>query len=325
MARIKRCVACTQKKKRCDGVEPSCALCLTSHVACVYDASVALLPISGASITTSKAITSTSPKSSSFVTEAGKSSTSQPQASSSKTVESSHSKNMSSLKNSESSYSKMETSSSELEGPSLSKLKLFNPHFDFFLVSKTTLSGLKDVEFAQSGMKSSGCEVNVSADSHAKPFYIKEAVSSDESETPKTAKRKNHRSKRPKKTKAQKEQIAQAVAERNAKIASRLREHYADPKSMEQEADFLNKPSIELPVPDALKALLVDDWENVTRNNQLVAVPKELCVTKILAQYLAVERPRRIPGSAEETVLDEIVSGIKVYFDKALGRILLYT
>lgn len=139
-------------------------------------------------------------------------------------------------------------------------------------------------------------------------------------------KRKNHRG--PKKARATKaEQAAQKAketAERADKITARFSERFTDPNTLEQEEHFLNRPSIKLPIPDALKALLVGDWENITRNQQLVPLPKEQCVNDILKDYLDVQRSRLVPGSTEQTIVEEIYAGMKLYFDKALGRILLY-
>lgn len=84
------------------------------------------------------------------------------------------------------------------------------------------------------------------------------------------------------------------------------------------------RPSIKLVMPDHLKAILVDDWENVTKNQQLVPLPSEHPVNSILDDYLAVEKPKRQPGSAEADILEEVVVGMKEYFEKCLGRILLY-
>ncbi|MCQ8205932.1 hypothetical protein NP569_26970, partial [Vibrio parahaemolyticus] len=42
---------------------------------------------------------------------------------------------------------------------------------------------------------------------------------------------------------------------------------------LEQEDAFHARPSIKLNVPDNLKAILVDDWENVTKNQQVVPLP----------------------------------------------------
>jgi len=70
--------------------------------------------------------------------------------------------------------------------------------------------------------------------------------------------------------------------------------------------------------------MLVDDWENVTKNQQLVPLPHPHPVAEILRDYLAWERPHRQEGSASVEVLEETVAGIHDYFEKCLGRILLY-
>lgn len=95
-------------------------------------------------------------------------------------------------------------------------------------------------------------------------------------------------------------------------------------KSKKQEDAFHSRPSIKLVIPDHLKAILVDDWENVTKNQQLVPLPSAHPVNKILADYLVFEQPKRLPGSAEADILEEVVAGLKEYFERCLGRILLY-
>ena len=77
-------------------------------------------------------------------------------------------------------------------------------------------------------------------------------------------------------------------------------------------------------MPDRLKSLLVDDWENITKNLQIVKLPVEFPASAILDMYQGQEMPKRIPGSAEADILEEVIAGVKEYFNKALGRILLY-
>ena len=77
-------------------------------------------------------------------------------------------------------------------------------------------------------------------------------------------------------------------------------------------------------MPDHIKAILVDDWENVTKNQQLVPLPSAHPVNDILDEYLAQEQIRRQPGSAQADILEEVIAGLKEYFDKCLGKILLY-
>ncbi|KAM0325304.1 hypothetical protein ACHAQA_007289 [Verticillium albo-atrum] len=90
------------------------------------------------------------------------------------------------------------------------------------------------------------------------------------------------------------------------------------------EDGFHTRPSIRLPVPDHVKGILVDDWENVTRNNQLVPLPHKQPVDQIIQDYLEYERPSRDPESPHVDILEETMAGLKEYFEKSLSRILLY-
>ncbi|EDO00469.1 hypothetical protein SS1G_14339 [Sclerotinia sclerotiorum 1980 UF-70] len=92
-----------------------------------------------------------------------------------------------------------------------------------------------------------------------------------------------------------------------------------------QEENFHNRPSINLVIPDHIKAILVDDWENVTKNQQLVPLPHKKPVDQILNDWLEFEKPKRPVGSAQADILEEIVAGLKEYFERCLGRILLYS
>ncbi|CAG9944248.1 unnamed protein product [Clonostachys rosea f. rosea IK726] len=93
---------------------------------------------------------------------------------------------------------------------------------------------------------------------------------------------------------------------------------------LEQEDAFHNKPMINLPVPDHIQAMLVDDWENITKNNQLVPLPHPKPVSRIFDDYLDTERPNRPEGSASLDILEEVIAGFSEYFEKGLSRILLY-
>ncbi|ORY60106.1 histone acetylase complex subunit [Pseudomassariella vexata] len=91
-----------------------------------------------------------------------------------------------------------------------------------------------------------------------------------------------------------------------------------------QEEAFHTRPSIKIIIPDRLKGLLVDDWENITKNNQLVPLPHPKPVNKVLSDYMDYEKPKRPEGSPNIDILEETVAGLKEYFDKCLSRILLY-
>ena len=98
-----------------------------------------------------------------------------------------------------------------------------------------------------------------------------------------------------------------------------------DPGAPEpQEDSFVARPSVRMVVPDHVKSILVDDWENVTKNLQLVSLPCDHTVNKILDAYYAHEKENRRVGSPDADLLDEFVQGLREYFELALGKILLY-
>lgn len=85
------------------------------------------------------------------------------------------------------------------------------------------------------------------------------------------------------------------------------------------------RPEIKLTIPDVLKVQLVDDWENITRKEQLVPLPRNPNVREILKEYGDVYRATHKGKQGDwPAVLDEVLAGIKLYFDKSLAQNLLY-
>lgn len=91
-----------------------------------------------------------------------------------------------------------------------------------------------------------------------------------------------------------------------------------------QEEHFASRPSIRLSIPDQLKGLLVDDWENVTKSLLLVPLPSQAPANFIIDTYFNEEKHNRRLGSADSDLLLEFCCGLKLYFEKAVGKILLY-
>lgn len=77
-------------------------------------------------------------------------------------------------------------------------------------------------------------------------------------------------------------------------------------------------------MPDTLKSILVDDWEKVTKEQKLVPMPAATSISRFLVEYNESESIHRRPNSADADILEEVIAGIKEYFNKALGRLLLY-
>lgn len=92
---------------------------------------------------------------------------------------------------------------------------------------------------------------------------------------------------------------------------------------IEKEEHFYTRPSVRIFIPDTLKCLLVDDWEYITKDHQVVSLPHKFPVSTILEDYFEEEKTKHV-ASIDVDVLTEVISGIKEYFNKALPRILLY-
>ena len=91
----------------------------------------------------------------------------------------------------------------------------------------------------------------------------------------------------------------------------------------EKEEEFLKRDMVHIPIPDALKLKLVQDWENVTKLQKLVTLPRNPNVSEILNEFLSnfLENEKSIKN---QDIVKEVVQGLLTYFDKALGNILLY-
>lgn len=67
----------------------------------------------------------------------------------------------------------------------------------------------------------------------------------------------------------------------------------------------------------------MDDWENITKSHILVPLPSKMPANYIIDEYWNEEKAAR-PDGHEQDILEEFCVGLKVYFSKCLGKILLY-
>ncbi|KAG5634164.1 hypothetical protein H0H81_003101 [Sphagnurus paluster] len=92
-----------------------------------------------------------------------------------------------------------------------------------------------------------------------------------------------------------------------------------------EEDDSSKKPEMKLNLPEVLKVQLVDDWEAVTKNNQVVSLPRDPTVVGILEEFSAYVLEKKPAGLRDpELLIPTIISGLTVYFDRSLGANLLY-
>lgn len=89
---------------------------------------------------------------------------------------------------------------------------------------------------------------------------------------------------------------------------------------VDQEEAFSSRVEIKVRLPDELKHSLVDDWDLITRQKQLVQLPHTNTVEAILDEYLK----NKGRSSSEKDAGSEICQGLREYFNVLLGTQLLY-
>eukprot|EP00128_Syssomonas_multiformis_P016095 Colp12_sorted_trinity150504_noHs@24346 len=93
----------------------------------------------------------------------------------------------------------------------------------------------------------------------------------------------------------------------------------------DDDPEYNEKAEVKLEIPEELKGQLIDDWDFVTRQKKLVPLPRKPTVADVLERYKEhriANKPTMSKG--ELTILGEVVHGLRVYFDQALGTLLLY-
>jgi len=86
----------------------------------------------------------------------------------------------------------------------------------------------------------------------------------------------------------------------------------------------VRKVEIKIPIPESLKFNLVEDWENITKDKKLVPLPRKPTVVDILNEYKKLYANKKDENNKENDLIAEMLDGIQLYFDRALGNILLY-
>jgi hypothetical protein len=92
--------------------------------------------------------------------------------------------------------------------------------------------------------------------------------------------------------------------------------------SHSQEEQYRAKPAIRLFIPDILKAILVDDWEQITSKNNFVVLPSKTPIEMILDDYNSYCKQQA--GYVYSDLFEESLKGLKAYADIAIPRRLLY-
>lgn len=92
---------------------------------------------------------------------------------------------------------------------------------------------------------------------------------------------------------------------------------------IESDENFTSRVDVKITIPDDLKHWLIDDWDLVTRQKQLVPVPRKKNVKEILDEYIK-SRTANPNDGLKPGVVQEVADGIQEYFNVMLGTQLLY-
>ena len=93
---------------------------------------------------------------------------------------------------------------------------------------------------------------------------------------------------------------------------------------VEREPQHIAKLDVKITIPRDLRRFLLDDADFVTRQKQLVPLPKpeDKCVKAVLNEYISSKR--KTLNEAKISTCEEVMKGISEYFDVVLGTQLLY-
>ncbi|PFX21504.1 mortality factor 4-like protein 1 [Stylophora pistillata] len=103
--------------------------------------------------------------------------------------------------------------------------------------------------------------------------------------------------------------------------ARKKRSRIANP--IESDENYISRVDVKITIPDDLKQWLIDDWDLVTRQKQLVPIPRKKNIKEILDEYIK-SRTSNPDGRFKPGVVQEVADGIQEYFNVMLGTHLLY-
>ncbi|CCF56504.1 hypothetical protein KAFR_0B02060 [Kazachstania africana CBS 2517] len=88
----------------------------------------------------------------------------------------------------------------------------------------------------------------------------------------------------------------------------------------------ISKITVHIPVK--LKSKLVDDWEFITKDKKIIKLPQTENNINLILQnfkkYFITKKTNQLNSLINQSLMDEFIVGMKLYFNKILPKILLY-
>ena len=103
--------------------------------------------------------------------------------------------------------------------------------------------------------------------------------------------------------------------------ARKKRSRIANP--VENDENYITRVDVKITIPDDLKQWLIDDWDLITRQKQLVPIPRRRNIKEILDEYIK-SRADNPDDGLKPGVVQEVADGVQEYFNVMLGTQLLY-
>ncbi|KAK4300226.1 hypothetical protein Pmani_027565 [Petrolisthes manimaculis] len=94
--------------------------------------------------------------------------------------------------------------------------------------------------------------------------------------------------------------------------------------TVDTEDQFMTAVEVRVKLPDELKPALVDDWDLINRQRKLAVIPAHHTVDTILAEYIRAKTSTKSNTPNKESAVQEVVAGLREYFNVMLGTQLLY-